>query len=88
VTPATLLAWHHRLDAGRYTATRRPPGRPPTEAVIKALILRMAHDNPRRGHESIQGELVKLGHRIAKSTVWQILHDAGGASGGDAVRDP
>jgi len=37
----------------------------------------MALDNPRWGHERIQGELLKLGHRIAKSTVWQILHDAG-----------
>jgi transposase InsO family protein len=25
----------------------------------------------------MQGELIKLGHRIAASTVWQILHDAG-----------
>jgi hypothetical protein len=25
----------------------------------------------------VQGELVRLGHRIAASTVWQILHDAG-----------
>jgi transposase len=25
----------------------------------------------------VQGELVKLGHRIAASTVWQILHEAG-----------
>jgi hypothetical protein len=25
----------------------------------------------------VQGELVKLGHPIASSTVWQILHDAG-----------
>jgi putative transposase len=25
----------------------------------------------------VQGELVKLGHQIAASTVWQILHDAG-----------
>jgi len=77
VTPATLLTWHRRLVAGKYTTTRRPPGRPPTAAAVKALILRMAHDNPRWGHERIQGELVKLGHRIAKSTVWQVLHDAG-----------
>jgi putative transposase len=29
------------------------------------------------GHRRVQGELFKLGHQIAASTVWQILHDAG-----------
>jgi hypothetical protein len=42
VTPATLPAWHRGLVEGRYTTTRRPPGRPPTGAAVKALILRMA----------------------------------------------
>ena len=37
----------------------------------------MATDNPTWGHRRVQGELVKLGHPIAASTVWQILHDAG-----------
>jgi putative transposase len=40
-------------------------------------VIRMATDNPAWGHRRVQGELVRLGHRIAASTVWQVLHDAG-----------
>ena len=40
-------------------------------------MIRIATDNPAWGHRRVQGELVKLGHPIAASTVWQILHDAG-----------
>jgi len=37
----------------------------------------MATDNPTRGHRRVPGALVKLGHPMAASTAWQILHDAG-----------
>ena len=40
-------------------------------------MIRIATDNPAWGHRRVQGELVRLGHPIAASTVWQILHDAG-----------
>ncbi len=78
VTPGTLLAWHRRFIARKwdYTAHRRT-GRPPTRAAIKALVVRLARENSRWGHRRVRGELVRLGHRIAPSTVWQILHDAG-----------
>ena len=45
--------------------------------MIRKLVIRIATDNPAWGHRRVQGELVRLGHRIAASTVWQILHDAG-----------
>ncbi|WP_165969622.1 helix-turn-helix domain-containing protein [Nonomuraea terrae] len=56
---------------------RRSPGRPPTAAAVKALILRMAAENRRRGPRRIQGELTRLGHKISASTVWNILNRAG-----------
>ena len=78
VTPATLVAWHRRLVARKWDYTsRRRPGRPSTAAAIRKLVIRIATDNPMWGHRRVQGELVKLGHPIAASTVWQILHDAG-----------
>src|SRR4051812_2896257 len=78
VTPATILAWHRRLVSRKWDyAARRRPGRPPTAAAIKNLVIRMATENPTWGHRRVQGELVRHGHRIAASTVWQILHDAG-----------
>jgi putative transposase len=77
VTPATLLAWHRRLVARKWDYTsRRRPGRPSTPAAIRKLVICIATDNPTWGRRRVQGELVKLGHPIAASTVWQILHDA------------
>jgi transposase InsO family protein len=78
VTPAMLLTWHRKLVARKWDYTAHSqPGRPPTTAAIKKLVIRMAADNPTWGHRRVQGELIRLGHRIAASTVWQILHDAG-----------
>jgi putative transposase len=78
VTPATLLAWHRRLVTRKWNYTnRRRPGRPSTAGAIRKLVIRMATDNPAWGYRRVQGELVRLGHRIAASTVWQILHAAG-----------
>ncbi|SMD27055.1 hypothetical protein SAMN05661093_10652 [Kibdelosporangium aridum] len=73
------LAWHRRFIAAKWdnSTRRRPAGRPPTHATIKKLVLQLANDNPRWGHRRIQGELERLGHPIAASTVWKILSSAG-----------
>ena len=45
VTPATLLAWHHKLTARKYgTSRQRKPGRPPTLPGIARLVIRMAEE--------------------------------------------
>lgn len=78
VTPATILRWHRDFVARKWTSThRRRPGRPCTRQSVKALILRMARENPTWGHRRIQGELARLGYAIAASTMWEILHAAG-----------
>ncbi len=77
VQPATVLAWHRRLVARRWTYQYRRPGRPPTAAEIGRLVLRLASENPIWGDRRIHSELVGLGYRMAPSTVWEILRQAG-----------
>ena len=77
ISPRTLLRWHAGLVRRHWAHPRRAPGRPGTAQVVRTLILEMARDNPGWGYRRIHGELAGLGHKLAPSTVWQILKDAG-----------
>ena len=77
VRPETIRRWHRSLIARRWTYPQRRPGRPATDAGVRALIVRMARENPGWGYRRIHGELAGLGVRIAASTVWSILQQAG-----------
>jgi putative transposase len=76
ITPATLLRWHRLLVAKRWTYTR-PPGRAPITADVRALIVRLARENPRWGYQRIVGELKSLGVVVSATTVKKILRAVG-----------
>jgi putative transposase len=76
VQPATLLRWHRDLVRRRWSYPHRR-GRPAMAAEIRALVLRLARENPIWGYRRIHGELCRLGYKTGASTVWTILHRTG-----------
>src|SRR2546423_1578392 len=72
VTPGTLLRWHRRLGPNK---SRQPgsPGRPPISDELVQLIVTLARQNRTWGAVRIQGELRRLGHRVAAATIRKVL---------------
>src|ERR1022692_1830573 len=79
VTPDTVLRRHRDIVRRRWTARSRrgKSGRPATRRNIRALVLRLARENPEWGYRRIHGEMGGLGVKVAASTVWEILKNAG-----------
>ncbi|MFC7585409.1 integrase core domain-containing protein [Nonomuraea antimicrobica] len=79
VRPDTVLRWHRDLMQRRHARTCRAkrPGRPPTVGSIHALVLCLVRENPGWGYRRVHSELATLGIKVAPSTVWEILKQAG-----------
>jgi putative transposase len=78
VRPETILKWHRELVRRKWTYRRQPArGRPPIDAELEAMLLRLARENPRWGYGRLQGELRKLGHALGRSTIRDVLKRRG-----------
>jgi hypothetical protein len=73
--PVTLLAWHRTLVAKKWDySNRRRPGRPPTAAAVKTLILRMTAENPRWGHRRVHGRSSGLGRACSRLVTLRLFY--------------
>jgi putative transposase len=79
VRPDTVMRWHRNLIARHHAAISRPKrrGRPRTLRSIRILVLRLARENSGWGYRRVHGEVMVLGVKVAASTVWEILREAG-----------
>jgi putative transposase len=78
VTPQTVLRWRRDLVQRKWSCrVGGRPGRPPLDGATRALILRVARENPRWGYPRIPGELAKLGVRVSATTIRTLLRRQG-----------
>ncbi len=75
VGPDTVVRWHRQWLRRRWTrrSTRGRPGRPSTNAAIRALVMKIAAANPLWGAPRIHGELGKLGLAVSERTVSRLV---------------
>lgn len=77
VTPDTILRWHRERVARKWTYRAGRGRSAGLQAHLRALVIRMATENPTWGYTRIQGALKNLGHRVGRSTIARILRAEG-----------
>jgi putative transposase len=78
VQPETVLRWHREIVKRKWTYGNAPKrGRPTIPAATVDLIVRLARENRAWGYGKLQGELLKVGHRVSQATIKRVLrgHD-------------
>jgi hypothetical protein len=76
VTPDTLLAWHRKLIAQKWTYAKKGPGRPRVAQEITDLVLRMARENTSWGYDRIPTPARATGHELPAAPNDRPRHDA------------
>jgi len=72
--PDTVLRWHRELVRREWTfQPKASVGRPHVSPELEALVIKFARENARWGYDRIEGELLKLGFSIDRSTVRNLL---------------
>ena len=77
-----FLRWHRELVARKWTYGGARPSRAGLQAHLRALVVRLATENPTWGYTRIQGALKNVGHRVGRSTIARILRTHGIPPGG------
>lgn len=79
VQPDTVVRWHRTAWRRYWTwkSRRVGPGRPRLAPELRALIQRLARENPRWGSVRIRGELRKLGYEVGAESIRRYRHLAG-----------
>ena len=79
-SPSTVMGWYSKLIADKYDSTgpdQKTRGRKPITDDLKALILRLAEQNPFWGYKRIRDYAVYLGYEVSFMTVKRIMNKYG-----------
>ncbi len=77
VTPDTILRWHRKLIAAKWTYPTKRVGRPGLMKHIRELIVRFATENSSWGYTRIEGALKNVGHHVSPTTIRKTLKEHG-----------